>query len=179
MLIAYDSTDAVVGTLDYLVRYDEDASRTPLGLVDFEAHEAAGASLTSIWHVQDAVGSGTWPEWLGDRAHEFRVELEPGWSRTTAARPPHRIRALIHRDTGHRHERADIESAIAERIAAADGTAADIRDLVGGPDRPLHLDVAGRTLGRGLEPEHPLGAGGPETVRIRGRADHNGGNQPS
>jgi hypothetical protein len=135
MLIAYDAAGDVVGTLDYLVQYDDDADRTPLGLVDFAAHEEIGGELTSVWNVSHAAGSKSWPEYLGSRAHDFRVELvgPPGQKR---------IGALIHKVSGHRRERAAIEAAIAARVAAAQGDPADIRDLVGGPSRPLPIDEA-------------------------------------
>lgn len=140
MLIAYDDAGDVIATLDHLV------ARNPqgqvIGLVDFEGCEAAGDPLTDIWRVSGAVGSGSWPEWLGDGAHAYRAELEPDWSRSRRPRPNHRIRALVHRNSGQRRERAAIEAAIAQRVvAAAGGMPADIRDLVGGPDRPLRPNV--------------------------------------
>jgi len=140
LLLAYDSAGEVVGTLDYVVVSDPDTGET-LGLVDFAAHEEAGAELSDIWTVSGAVGSKTWPEWLGGRAHDFRVELvgPPGRKR---------IAALVHKTSGHRRERAQVEAAIARRIEAAGGHPADIRDLVGGPDRPLTLDADGRNAPR-------------------------------
>ena len=147
MLLAYDAAGDVVGTLDYLVQYADDLDRTPLGLVDFAAHEEAGGELSDIWNVDNATGSKTWPEWIGSRAHDFRVELVgPAGAK--------RIGALVHKASGHRRERAAIEAAIEARIAAATETdsrgkpMADIRDLVGGPDRPLHLDDPGRNAPR-------------------------------
>lgn len=133
-LIAYDARGDVVATLDHMVA--RDAAGNVTGLVDFAAHEEAGGEHTAIWNVSGAAGSKVWPEWLGGRAHDFRVEL---------AGPPgrKRIAALVHRVSGHRRVRASIEAAIAERIAAAD--VADLRDLLGGPDRPLTLDSEGRT----------------------------------
>lgn len=128
VLLAYDTAGNVVATLDYMVRYDDDGA--PLGLVDFESHEKAGGEHTAIWNVENAAGSKVWPEWLGSRVHDFRVELEgpPGRKR---------IAALVHKVTGARRDRAALEAAIAERIAHAAGKPADLRDLVGGPDRPL------------------------------------------
>lgn len=149
MLVAYDASGDIVATLDHLVQYQDDG--TPLGLVDFAAHEEAGGDHTDIWTVSRAVGSKVWPEYLGSRAHDFRVEL---------AGPPgnRRITALVHKVSGHRRERAAIEAAIAERIAAAAGEPADIRDLVGGPDRPLTIDAEGRTAPRvvSARPNLPL-----------------------
>jgi len=103
MLLAYDGNGDVVATLDHVVARDDHGN--VVGLVDFEAHEAAGAEHTDIWNVSNATGSKVWPEWLGGRAHEFRVEL---------AGPPgaKRITALVHRDSGHRRDRAAIEAAI-------------------------------------------------------------------
>ena len=139
MLLAYDVAGNVVGTLDYLVRYADDPDRRPLGLVDFAAHEEAGGEMTDIWTASNATGSKVWPEWIGSRAHDFRVELvgPPGRKR---------IGALVHKVSGHRRERAAIDASIAARIEAAGDAPADIRALVGGPDRPLHLDAEGRTL---------------------------------
>lgn len=136
-LLAYDAAGDVVATLDHVVA--RDATGNASGLVDFAAHEAAGGEHTAIWNVSSATGSKVWPEWLGARAHDFRVELvgPPGAKR---------IGALVHRASGHRRSRAAIEAAIAERIAA--GGTVDLRDLLGGPDRPLLLDDAGRTLAR-------------------------------
>lgn len=139
MLLAYDAAGNVIATLDYLVARDE--RDVVVGLVDFEAHERAGGEMTDVWVVGGADGSGTWPEWLGAGAQSFRVVLDG---------PPgqRRIAALEHRTSGHRRERADVETAIAVRIAAAGEEPADIRDLVGGPGRPLLLDAVGRTLPR-------------------------------
>jgi hypothetical protein len=153
MLLAYTAAFEVVATLDWMVRYDPDG--VPLGLIDFGAHEAAGGELTDIWRVtaddDPVVGSKVWPEWIGGRAHDFRVELEgpPGHKR---------IAALVHKTSGHRRERAAIEAAIENRIAEAAGAPADIRHLVGGPDRPLTLDDKGRTTARArvVEPNLPI-----------------------
>lgn len=147
MLLAYDAAGEVTATLDYLVQYADDPDRTPLGLVDFAAHEEAGGELTDIWIVSNAAGSKTWPEWLGSRAHDFRVELvgPPGRKR---------IAALVHKASGHRRERAAIEAAIDARSAAATERDSrgkpmvDIRDIVGGPDVPLSLDEQGRNAPR-------------------------------
>lgn len=122
-----------------------------VGLADFEGHEAEGGALADYGRSGSAVGSATWPEWLRGRdLRNFDIEFEPGWSRHTARaeRPDHRIAALVHKASGHRRERADLEAEIAGRIADAHGEPADIRDLVGGPDRPLLLDDEGRTTVR-------------------------------
>jgi hypothetical protein len=142
MLLAYDAAGEVIATLDYMVARNE--SGDILGLIDFAAHEAAGGKLRDIWHNDRAIGSGTWPEFLGAQAHDFQVDLSPD----------KRIRALIHRTSGMRRERELVEAAISDRIARALGAPADLRDLVGGPDAPLLLDERGVTLGRSA---HPLG----------------------
>jgi hypothetical protein len=153
MLIAYDSDGNITATLDHMVARDEDGRVT--GLIDFGAHEDAGGEMTDVWTVSGAKGSKVWPEWLGSRAHDFRVELEGDPGRK-------RIGALVHRESGHRHVRADIEAAI-EAVPVVNG-ARDIRHLVGGPDRPLHLDEQGRTA------ERPKGGGTPAHLPVaRGR----------
>jgi hypothetical protein len=172
MLIAYDDNYNVIGTMDHCVLYDED--KKPIGLVDFAAHEEAGGDNLAIWNVNGEIdgqpfvarGSKVWPEYLGARAHEFKVELEgPAGAK--------RIAALVHKKSSHRRVRADIEAAIEERIKVARDKAeeaveaanvqnrdkgrfvstpravvqpepVDIRDLVGGPDRPLEMDENGR-----------------------------------
>lgn len=139
MLIAYDASGDVVATLDHLVSYDADG--IPRGLVDFHAIELAGGPLTDVWTNSSATGSKVWPEWLGAKAHAFRVELvgPPGAKR---------IGALVHKTSGHRRERAVIDAAIAARIAEAGDDEVDLRDVVGGPGRPLTLDDEGRTAPR-------------------------------
>jgi hypothetical protein len=135
MLVAYDAEGNIVGTLDYMVAQDDDGNA--IGLYDFEAIEEEGP-LTRVWVVENAVGSGTWPEWIGGRAHEFKVERAGG-----------KISALVHKQSGHRRLRAAVTASVAARIAeAGKDTPADIRDLVGGPDRPLLLDENGRTAQR-------------------------------
>lgn len=192
MLLAYDAVGNVLATLDYMVASNETGE--VIGLVDCAAHEAAGGRLRDIWDasvfdapIPDAVrsevakvrgvraqdvtsldpdhpwrvahetvrGSGTWPEWIGGRAHDFQVALDA----------QKRITALVHRASGHRRERAELEAAIAHRIAAAGDEPADIRDLVGGPNAPLVLDEHGRSLGRsalrtGTPPHLPVIRGG-------------------
>ena len=144
-LLAYDGTGRVLETLDLMVARDE--SGAVVGLIDFAAHEAAGGEHTDIWQVPGASGSKVWREFLGTRAHGFRVERDG---------PPSgkRIVALVHLASGHRRERAAINAAIEERLARTPtGTDVDLRDLIGGPDRPLFLDDDGRTI-----PHHPVRA---------------------
>lgn len=135
MLVAYDAAGNVIATLDHLVARDENGD--VVGLVDFEAHELAGGQLADVWQVEGALGSGTWPEWLGARAHEFRVERQGG-----------RITALIHRTSGARRERVAIDAAIAARRAQTPDGPVDLRDILGGPSRPLELAADGRTKER-------------------------------
>ncbi len=143
-MLAYDAAGNVVATMDYAVA--KDAQGQVIGLVDFEYYELAG-QLDKVWiQPSQAVGSGTWPEWLGSRAHEFRVQLGADG----------RIAALIHRQSQHRRDRSAIVAAAAARVAAPGPFGVDLRDVLGGPTAPLRLDQAGRTLGRGA----PLMAGG-------------------
>ncbi len=127
MLVGYDADGNILATLDYLIQYDETGK--PLGLVDFAAQEEAGGALTDIWTVDGAAGSTSWPEYLGSAAHQYRVDLHGPQGK--------RPGALVHKETGERRERSAIHARIAERIANAHGQPADIRDIVGGPDRPL------------------------------------------
>lgn len=139
MLIAYNAAGEVISTLDYMVARDENGD--VIGLIDFVAHEDRGSELTDVWVVEGAAGSKTWPEWIGAQAHGFRVELEgPAGGK--------HIAALVHQTSGVRRERSAVEGAIQERIEQANGKPADIRDLVGGPDRPILLDEDGRTKNR-------------------------------
>lgn len=150
-LLIYDTDGNIVATVDHVVVLND--QHEAVGLVDFAAHEAAGGEHTDIaslsqW-IEDAQGHRTdlpvkgakvWPEWLGARAHEFRVEL--------AGPPGHKsLVALVHKASGHRRERWAIHQAIRE-TPEVDGVR-DIRHLVGGPQRPLHLDEHGRTVSHG------------------------------
>lgn len=128
MLIAYDAAGRVIATLDYVTVRDEGGE--VVGILDFAAHESSGRKLREIWDVDGAAGSGYWPEWLGSAAHEFTVHLD-GRQISALTHPSERTRT-----------RADIERRITERKAEAHGRAADIRDIVGGPNRPL--DIRGR-----------------------------------
>jgi len=128
MLLGYTADGEVVATLDYVVLHDE-ATGEVIGLVDFLAHEQAGREHADIIRWSEATGAKAWPEWLA-RAHEYRVELEgpPGKKR---------IKALVHRKSGKRRERKSIDAAIKRRVDEASGGQADLRSIVGGPDRPL------------------------------------------
>lgn len=139
MLIAYDASGQVIATLDFCVKRDENGK--VIGLIDFDAHERVGGKLRDIWQVDNAVGSGTWPEWISSRAHEFRVERDGGL-----------ITALVHRTSGHRRERAAVMRELRARGQASPDGVIDARDLLGGPDRPLLLDDDGRTRQRVRRP---------------------------
>ena len=149
-LLAYDAAGNVIATLDYVVAKDADGNVT--GLIDFAAHEAAGGKLRDIWNIDSAVGSGTWPEWIGARAHDFTVDLGADT----------RISALVHKVSGHRRERAAVEAAIAS-APVIDG-AKDLRAILGGPTAPLVLDEEGRTIGRSGQ-----GGGTPAHLPVIGR----------
>ena len=196
MLLTYDADGNVTGTLDQLIVDGPDGRPV---IIDFEAMEAAGEALrlrddssAGALHDPRAVGAGSWPEWIGAAAHDFRVE-------TAGVDRDRRISALVHighpegidesgehvpavPGSGHRRERAVIEAEIERRLAAKRDEArqrgaelrehlsevegarpelialvpdpepepADIRNVVGGPDRHLLLDDAGRSL-----PWHP------------------------
>jgi hypothetical protein len=171
-LIAYDANGDIVGTLDHMLAKDD--AGNVAGLVDFAAHEDAGGRLREIWTQSSAVGSASWPEWIGSQAHDFTVELDPDPSPARA-----RIKALVHKKSGHRRERAAIEAEIEKRINAARSeahkqgderrkqlkargvkaeivaqfsdpppAAVDLRDLLGGPGKPLLLDENGKTRPR-------------------------------
>jgi hypothetical protein len=155
MLLAYDDEGRVIATLDFLVFMNEQGD--PVGLVDFEAAEAAGMELTDIWNVQGAHGSGSWPEWLGSKAQEFKVirdrgrmpqiaGLEHVGSREGVDSAGRRIPATPAR--GYVRRREDVERKIAKKIQEAKGQPADIRDVVGGPERPLLLDDEGNATVR-------------------------------
>lgn len=138
MWLAWDTDGNVVATLDCVTRKDEQGR--VIGLVDFASAELAGASLKAVIATVDgAVGSGTWPVWLGVRAHEFRVEIRAGTKGETPL-----ITALVHRTSGYRMERAVIEAEIAAAVSATpSGEPADLRAIVGGPTAPVVLDTDG------------------------------------
>jgi hypothetical protein len=145
MLLAYDDAGNVIATLDYVVARDD--AGAVVGLIDFAQHEENGGAMTDVATFDSGdpahpvKGAKVWPEWLGMQAHDFRVELVgPPGAKT--------IGALVHKTSGYRRERTAIASAIQARVDAAKGAPADIRDLVGGPDRPLALAPDGRTAPR-------------------------------
>ena len=150
MLLAYDADGNVLGGLTQLVKYHPETGEV-LGLEDFADDEANGRPHMpdpndpepwrighGSWTIRPAdgspnpiKGSKVWPEWLGGRADEFRVELSGKAGKK-------RIEALVHKTSGHRRERAAIDAAI--EAVALEGGARDNRHLAGGPDRPLNID---------------------------------------
>ena len=85
-LVAWNENGDIVATLDGL---SVDGK-----FIDLLAAEAGGQKMRDLWLVAGAVGSGTWPVNIGGEAHRYRVELDP--------EQPHRVVALIHRETGAR-----------------------------------------------------------------------------
>lgn len=98
MLLAYDGTGNVVATLDFMVVLDEKGNA--IGLIDFGAHEDSGGKLRDIWNVSTAIGSATWPEQIGGRAHDFSVVLDGD----------KRIAALVHKQSEKRRERGKVKA---------------------------------------------------------------------
>ncbi len=147
MLIAYDASGDVLGTLDNLVVYDDDGM--VLGLLDFELAEAAGKDLQEILSAPTSVGTGFWPEWLGPETQNFRVVLAGPSGKKRLVR-------LVHKKSGHERTREAVEAAIAARRARTpEGQPVDLRDILGGPDRPLLLDENGRTRPRPAKSQRP------------------------
>lgn len=105
VLLAYDENGDVVASLDRLYEAGQ--------IVDLAGAEATGEKLRRFWVVSGAVGSGTWPENLGASAVDYRVVLD--------SESPHRIVALVHRQTGARRDRAAVE----------------VLDDLGAPGRPV------------------------------------------
>lgn len=142
MLIAWDKDGNIIATLSFLVARDA-LDGDPVGLVDFVNHEKSGGRFrhdptdrpNGVWNVPGAVGSGSWPEYLGARAHEFKVE--------TDNRHSNPVRRLVHKDSKVVRDRDKIDRAIDKRVKDSDGPA-DIRDLVGGPMDPLVINDAGQ-----------------------------------
>ena len=94
MLIAWDEGGNIVATLDEVRREG--------AFLDVAAEEAAGIRLRTLWNVNGAVASGTWPESLGAAAHDYRVE-------TSADGSLPRVVRLVHRGSGLVRDRAALE----------------------------------------------------------------------
>jgi hypothetical protein len=149
MLIRWNADGDVIATSDVMVQRDENGN--VIGFIDFAEVEAEGIPLIELVVTPRAVGAGAWPEWLAHQAQDFRVEVDPDFSmhKPRGQRPDHRVRALVHKVSGYRRDRVTVENEIKRRIKEAKGKPADIRDLVGGPTKPLLLDAEGRAIERG------------------------------
>ena len=135
--IAYDRAGNIVASMDHLAIPDETGR---VYAVDLIGCERAGVKLRDLWFVSGASGSTTWPEYLGERFHEFRVELDPTH--------PLRGRRLVHRRSGHVRDRESIELDIDRRKQAQKRSGRrvlDLRDFLGDAVHPLLLDDDGRT----------------------------------
>jgi len=146
MLVAWDAGGTIVATLDFMAARNDRGEAS--GIVDFSAYD--GGQMLDIWRVDRAAGSGHWPEWLGSQIIGWRAEHGAG-----------RVNALVH-PGGHRRERTSLDDAIA--TAPLIGEARDLRGIVGGPNAPLRLDEAGRTVGRAVPPR-----GTPDHLPVIGR----------
>lgn len=148
MMVAWDKDGQVVATCSFMARMEDGEV---VGHYDFDAAELGGHSLRDLWVVPRAVGSGAWPEQLGVQAQAFKVETRPGPKGGT-----HKVVALVHKDSGHRRERAPIHAEVDRRVGAARAQEAltgtygppNITDLVGGygDNRGLALDEHGRDM---------------------------------
>lgn len=154
MFIAWDADGNIVATLDSLVTHDP-ATGAMVGLVDMQTHEATGGRMREIAEVERAVGAGTWIEELGAQAHDFRVEVDPAWTRTNDK--PFAVVALVHKSSRVKRKRADAEKRVlaAVKVAQERGAAVDLEPAIGlastrpdAPDRHLRLGPDGR----GAEP---------------------------
>lgn len=172
-LLFYDRNGNVVATIDYMVARDEDGQ--PVGLIDFEAHEAVGGKMRDIADVQ-ALDASIPPDVLREvlgrepgprerhvdlpRDHPYRLAHEtvagaatwPEWlgtgahDHTVVLDRDRRASALIHRRSGTRRDRRAITDEI-ERRQRAEAKAAEAEER-----EPDPVDI--RDLVGG--PEHPL-----------------------
>ncbi len=138
-LLAYDRNGSVMATLDFLVLPDEDGVPQ---VVDFASLEESGGKLRACWDVSGAAGSTYWPEYLGVRAHEFRVRVDERFNK--------RARFLEHRRSGVKREREEVDRAIERTIGRTppgrDGLRrVSLQEVRGSPQRPLSLDKDGHT----------------------------------
>lgn len=157
-LIAYDRSGNIVTVLEFLVLPDGEGS---YGLVDLEETERSGLKLRTLWEVSGASGSAHWPEHLGERFHEFRVERDRRFSLPA--------RRLVHRRSGHVRDRAIIEAAVQEaKGRPLRERAAALRAAIGHEFAPLDLDPDGRTAERQRDAEPPRG--GPPLRVVRRQA---------
>jgi hypothetical protein len=127
-MLAWDEFGHVIATCEQLVGTSPEGVR---GFVDAEAHERGGERMRRLWNVNGAVGSGSWPEFLGGKAHDFDVILDGDGLPL--------ITALVHRRSGHIRERSAIEAALAVEGASR-------WRICGTPSEPLQVDDEGRTI---------------------------------
>lgn len=156
-LIAYDRSGNITTVLEFLVLPDGEGG---YGLVDLEETERSGLKLRTLWEVSGASGSCHWPEHLGERFHEFRVERDRRFSLPG--------RRLVHRRSGHVRDRAVIEAAVQQaKGRPREERAAALAAVLGHEHRALRLDAHGRTAEpqRDAEPR-----GGPPLRVVRRRA---------
>lgn len=148
MMVAWNADDEIIATFSFMAKRDDDGE--VIGHYDFEAHELAGGDMTLLWKVPGAVASATWPEFIGMRAHDFRVRRRPGPKGVT-----HLITALEHKVSGHRRERVDVEAKLVARRASHKASLppgqegvvyTPVGDIVGGPGKPLPLGDDGREM---------------------------------
>lgn len=157
-LVAYDRSGNITTVLEFLVLPDGEGG---YGLVDLEEAERSGLKLRELWEVSGASGSAHWPEHLGERFHEFRVERDRRFSLPA--------RRLVHRRSGHVRDRAAIEAAVQEaKGRPREERAAALRAAIGHEFAPLDLDRDGRTAERQRDAEPPRGGPPLRVVRRRG-----------
>lgn len=157
-LIAYDRSGNITTVLEFLVLPDGEGG---YGLVDLEETERSGLRLRGLWEVSGASGSAHWPEHLGERFHEFRVERDRRFALPA--------RRLVHRRSGHVRDRAAIEAAVQEaKGRPLRERAAALRAAIGHEFAPLELDDTGRTRAKVERDAEPRGGPPLRVVRRRG-----------
>lgn len=143
---------------------DAPASRTVYLMPERQTYRNRGGSWVAEAHPTIA-GAGTWPEFLDD-PHAFRVDLRPGPKGGT-----HKVRALVHRRSGFRRDRAALEAEVQRRVDASLARAEERRaeravamaargdaaghppaDLMAGAIDPEPVDVGDLFGG----PDHPI-----------------------
>jgi len=149
MYIAWDADGNVIATLDTLV-YRDPASGE-VCMVDMQTHEATGGRMREVAEAEGAIAAGTWIEELGGQAHDFRVELDPTWTRENDK--PFAVTALVHKSSRVKRKRADAEKRIVAAVKAAQeqGVTVDLDSAIGRaivrpdmPERHLRLGPDGR-----------------------------------
>jgi hypothetical protein len=161
-LVQYDAAGAPLGLVDFAAHEEAGGEHTDIWNVG-EDHPDKGGQRA-------AKGSKVWPEYLGAEALRYRVELDgpPGRKRIAAlvhtTSGHRRERAAIDDEIARRiaekqaeaiARAVEIRASLPRRLrgrksvvaqsVSVDPEPADLRDLVGGPDRPLRIDADGRT----------------------------------